>query len=231
MKNPFKTSRITILAILAGLTYSFLIFSTFVEGWDDFRRGWHEGEKIAKYNKWGDVIRYEPSETESYNFSVKPKKGFLNYPDSLVNLNTNHAIQTTYKEMIVLGPKSNSTETPFVLKIILFLLGSSILIALIRIPIHFYKLIGLIKNEIIFELRSISLLRWLGIELFLVYFAGILVLYFDHQINSSLFSFSDYEIVMGKMDPIWLLLGIISLLVAEVLSKAMLLKEEQDLTI
>jgi len=230
MWQLFKTKKITILAILTGLTYAFLIFSSFVEGWDDFRRGWHEGEKIAEYNKWGDVVRYKPSETESYNFSVKPKR-FLSYPDSLVNLNTNHTIQTTYVEMLVLGPKSDSTGTPFVYKILLFLLGSSILVALIRIPVHFYKLIGLIKNEIIFEMRSISLARWLGFELLFVYFAGMLGLYFEHKITSSFFSFSDYEIVMGKMDPIWLLLGIVSLLMAEVLSKAMAIKEEQELTI
>lgn len=231
MWQLFKTKKITILAILAGFIYAFLILITFVEGWDDFRRGWHEGDKIAEYNKWGDVIRYKPSETESYSFSVKPKKGFASYPDSLLNLKTNQTIKTQYTQLLVLGPKSDLTGTPFVYKIILFLLGSSILVALIRIPIHFYKLIALIKNEIIFELRSISLLRWLGVELLFVYFACILGFYLDHQITCSLFSFLNYKIVMGYVDPIWLLLGIVSLLLAEVLSKAMALKEEQELTI
>jgi hypothetical protein len=53
----------------------------------------------------------------------------------------------------------------------------------------------------------------------------------DYRINISIFSFTDYKIVMGYMDGIWLLFGIVVLLIAEILSKALALKEEQELTI
>jgi len=231
MWNKIKARRITILALLAGFAYAFLIFSSFAEGWDDFQRGWQEAGPSAVYNKWGDVIRYKPNETESYILKVKAKNGFNCYPDSLINLKTNVAVQTKFSEMLVLGPKSDSTKTSFLLKIILFFIGVAIFVALIRVPVHFYKLIGRIKNEIIFEIRSIKLLRWLGAELLFIYFAGSLALFQIHFEANSLFSFSNYKIVMPIMDPIWLLLGIVSFLLAEILSKASLLKEDQDLTI
>jgi hypothetical protein len=231
MWNKIKARKITILALFAGFAYAFLIFSSFAEGWDDFRRGWQEGGQSAEYNKWGDVIRYKPNEAESYNLMVKAKKGFNSYPDSILNLKTNVAVQTKYSEMVVLGPKSDSTKISFLLKIILFIIGSAIFVALIRIPIHFYKLIGQIKNDFIFELRSVNLLRWLGAELLFIYSAGYLCLYQIYLETCSLFNFINYEIVMPVMDPIWLLLGIVSFLLAEILSKAMLLKEEQELTI
>jgi hypothetical protein len=133
--------------------------------------------------------------------------------------------------MIVLVPKSNSYTSPIVPKIFMSFLAILLLIVLIRIPIHFYKLIGLIKKEFIFELESIRLLRWLGLELWIVYFGCLLGICIDHKINCSLFSFSKYEIMSGSVDPIWLLLGIIAFLIAEIFYKAMVLKEEQELTI
>lgn len=226
-----KTKKLSILVILAGLTYAFLIFSSFAEGWDDMQRGWHEGNKVAEYNKWGDVIRYKPSETESYILTLKAKKGFDSYPDSLLNLKLNQAVQTKYSEMVVLGPKSDSKSQGFVFKLFALLFAAVFFIVLIRIPIHFYKLISLIKKEIIFELEAVRKLRWLGFELLLIYVAGNLVLYLSHREACYLFSFTNYEIVMPVMDPIWLLLGIVSFLMAEILSKAIMLKEEQELTI
>lgn len=105
------------------------------------------------------------------------------------------------------------------------------LIATIRIPIHFYRIISLIKKNIIFERVTIRLLIWMGFELLIIYFGNVLFNYMVHQINCTLFSFSEYEIVIRPFDPIWLLLGIVVLLIAEILSKARVLKEEQELTI
>jgi hypothetical protein len=53
----------------------------------------------------------------------------------------------------------------------------------------------------------------------------------NYKINCSLFSFAEYDLVMDSMDGILLLFGIILLIIAEILSKAQALKEEQELTI
>lgn len=227
MWTYFKTKKLSILAILAGLTYSFMIVAYFYDGWDDFQMGFSDATQSEVHNKWGDVIGHKP--VESYSFFVKPKKGFSSYPDSLVNLKTNKFIKTKYSEMIVLVPKSNSL--PIVSEVFIGLLAILICIVFIRIPIHFYRLMGLIEKEFIFERKSIRLLRWLSIELLIVYFGSVLFSYFVHQSNCSLFAFSEYNIVVGFVDPLWLLLGIVVLLIAEILSKTLVIKEEQELTI
>lgn len=229
MASVLKTKNIPILAILAGMTYAFLIFNSFSSDWDSWKMSFNEKTLGAEYNKWGDIIGYKP--TESYSLSVRPKNGFASFPDSLVNLKTNQCIKTKYKEMIVLGSPSKLAPTSMGSKVLLTFLAILLLVVSIRIPIHFYKIIGLFKKEFIFERKSIWLLRWLGLELLIIYFGGVFAMYMFQQIDRSLFSFSDYELVTDSMDAIWLLLGIVVLLVSEILSKAMVLKEEQELTI
>jgi hypothetical protein len=226
-----KTKRITILALLAGLAYAFMFFNSFASEWDDWQLSFNQKSLSAKYNKWGDVIGYNPVEMESYRFSVEPIKGFASFPDSLVNLATNQVIKAKYREMIVIGPATKTPTSSKIQNVFIVILAFLMLVASIGIPIHFYKLIGLLQKGFIFERKSIHLLRWLGFQLLFIYLAGILFLYLEHQISCSLFRFSDYEIAMGKMDPIWLFLGIVVLLLAEVFSKALSLKEDQELTI
>ncbi len=229
MFKYLKTQKLRILTLLAGLSYAFLIFSSFAIGWDEFQMIINERKLGAEYNAWGDVIGHKS--IASYSFLVKPKDGYTSFPDSLRNLKTNQTIRTKYTEMVVLVPKSHSLNVPIVFKTLLRLMAILVLIALIRIPIHFFKLVGLIKKEFIFEQDCIRLLRWLGLELLFVYFVSLFGTYIYYQDVSSLLSFSNYDIVMDLMDPIWLLLGIIAILIAEIFAKALALKAEQDLTI
>jgi membrane protease YdiL (CAAX protease family) len=174
------------------------------------------------------VIGHKP--VDSYEFFVTAKDGFASFPDSLVNLKNNQTIKAKYAKMSVLVPYSKP-EVSAMFFVFITIVVLILLIASVRIPIHFYKLIGLIKKEFIFEQKSIRLLRWLGLELLVVYFLSLLGSYFGHQFDCSLFAFSEYELVMESVDPIWLLLGIVTFLIAEILSKALVIKEEQELTI
>lgn len=228
MWTYLKTKKLTILAILAGLTYAFMIVNSFAQEWDYWQISFNEKTLGEVYNKWGDVIGQKP--VESYGFPIRSKNGFASFPDSLVNLVNHQTIKAKYNGVYVLVPRSKP-ELSTQVNIIMTLLAFILLVVSIRIPIHFYKLIGLIKKEFIFERKSIGLLRWLSFELLIIYFGGILILYFGQQINSSSFRFSNYEIQMGSMDPIWLFLGIIVLLIAEILSKGLAIREEQELII
>ena len=222
------TKKLTVLAILAGLTYAFLMVNSFASEWDVWQISFNEKALGAQYNKWGDVVSHQP--VESIPIQIKPINGFASFPDSLVNLADNQTLKAQYGKVIVLGPPTKpkfSTGELFVLTFLVIIL----IIVSIRIPIHFYKFIGLIKKELIYERQSIYLLRWLGLELLVNYFGGFLIIYMYHQMASSLFRFSDYEIVMDSMNPIWLFLGIVVLLVAEMLSKGLSIREEQELTI
>ena len=99
------------------------------------------------------------------------------------------------------------------------------------IPFHFYRLIALIHRNIIFDKAIIRLIRWLGVDLLVIYFGNVLYNYISYRINNSVFSFAQYDIGMSSTDAIWLLFGVVVLLTAEILSRALAIKEEQELTI
>lgn len=228
MWKYFKTNRLSILAILAGMTYVFLIVNTFSSEWDYMKMAFNEGALGAEYNKWGDVVGHHP--VESHQLFIRAKNGYTSFPDSIVNLTDNQIIKARYNDVIVLtSPKefNHSTVTRIIATITSFMLA----VVLILIPIHFYKLIGLIKKDILFDRFNVRLLRKLGLELLLVYVGVMIILYVYHQETSAQFRFSDYDIVSETMDPIWILLGIIAFMIAEILSKAVSLKEEQELTV
>ena len=228
MLTFLKTKKLSILVILAGLTYAFLVFNTLFNSWDDFKTGWNEGAQNTAYDSSGKIKEDKP--LGSFYLSVKPKNGVSSFPDSLVNQKTNMVIKSKYRKTIVLGP-SDSHKSAMVYVLFKSLFALIVTITYVIIAIHFYKLIGSFKKEFIFEQKNIRLLRWLGFELLIVYFGNVLFNFFHYKINCSIFSFSEYEIVMDSADDIWLLFGIVVLLAAEVLSKALVLKEEQELTI
>lgn len=228
MWNYFKTNRLTILAILAGITYVYLIVNTVTSDWDSWKMAFNEGALGAEYNKWGDVVEHHP--VESHQLFIRAKNGYTNFPDSIVNLTDNQIIKARYNEVIVLT-SSKEFKHSTVIKIIATITSFMLAVVLILIPVHFYKIIGLIKRGILFDRFNVRLLRKLGVELLLVYVGVMIILYVMHQETSAQFRFSDYEIVAETMDPIWILLGIITFIIAEILSKAVTLKEEQELTI
>lgn len=228
MLKYFKTNRLAILSILAGMTYVFLIVTTFTSDWDGWKITFNERALGAEYNKWGDVVGHHP--VESHELYIRAKNGYASFPDSLVNLSDNQVIKARYNYVTVLtSPKEfkHSTPTAIITTVLLFM----IVVSLILIPIHFYKLIGLIKKDIIFDRFNVRLIRKLGVELLFVYVGVMFILYLHHQETSTQFKFSDYEVVAETMDPIWILLSIIAFIIAEILSKAVTLKEEQELTI
>ncbi|HEY3369942.1 MAG TPA: DUF2975 domain-containing protein [Prolixibacteraceae bacterium] len=228
MWTYFKTKRLNVLAILAGLTYAFLIVNSFASEWNVWQVSFNEKTLGEVHNKWGDVVDQKP--VESTPLLIKAIDGYTSFPDSMVNLVNHQTFKAQYGQVILLGPPIKpkfSMGEIFVLSFLLILL----FVVSIRIPIHFYKFIGMIKRELIYERKSISLLRWIGLELLVNYLGGYLILYMFHQFVNSQFYFSNYEIKMGSMDPIWLFLGIVVLLLAEMLSKGLALREEQELTI
>lgn len=229
MDSYFKTKRLTLLALLVGLTYAFLIVNTVIKEWDSFQIGWHEGAQGDNFQVNGNVSKRVPN--RSYYLSLTPKNSIYNYPDSLVNQLDQTTVQAQNHETIVLGSSGLTSRSSGWYGLFLFIFGIIIFATYIVIPFHFYKLIGWIQKDIIFENEIIRLSRWLGIELLIVYFGNVLFNYISYKINTSIFSFSEYDINMHSMDAIWLLFGTVVLLIGEILSKALVLKEEQKLTI
>lgn len=223
MATIFKTKRLSILILLVGLAYAFLVISSFADNLDDFKSGVYEGVNSAD-NQSSMVAN------RLYFLNLRPANGFTSFPDSLVNKEINKSIRVKFSSTIALASDNLPTPAKWY-KAFLNMIELLLLINYIIIPIHFTRFMNLIDRNLFFENENIGLLRLLGIELLIVYFGNVLLNYMDYKINISIFSFSDYKIVMGYTDGIWLLFGIVVLLIAEILSKALALKEEQELTI
>lgn len=227
MKNYFRTKRLNILALLAGFTYAFLVVNTIVSDWDDSKRGFTEGWESAGNRNPGSFER----PLNSYHLLLKLKDDIVTYPDSMVNQKDHTTLKSIPKHVIALSPSHLPTKYSGWYSALFAVIGMLVVITYFLIPFYFYRLIGLIKKGIIFEQENIRLIRKLGIGLLVVYFGNVLYNFISYQVASSLFSFSNYEIQIHSMDAIWLLFGIVVLLVAEILSRAIALKEEHELTI
>ena len=88
-----------------------------------------------------------------------------------------------------------------------------------------------ISNGNIFSAENVRSLNWLGIFLISVFFLLFLFDFLGYLSAKSLFAFSSYTIKMTLPDFLWAILGLSALLIAEVLKRAIELKEEQELTI
>ena len=86
-------------------------------------------------------------------------------------------------------------------------------------------------HEVIFDKKNIRYLRKIAVLLIVYYIVDFITNYISYRMNVSLFDFTDYNILREPGDMIWLLLGIVLLLFAEILTKGSKIQEEQDLTI
>lgn len=220
MWSYFKNQKISILTLLAGLIYAFMVVSSFWENRDDFLRGWHEADSAEK------SVFYS-----SYFLTISPKNGFASYPDSLLNMTNKQSVRTCNQKIIALAPNKLRSTTSRWYNALCNILMLMIVTTYVVIPFHFFRFMSLIKKNIFFEKENIRLLRRLGTELVIVYFGMVLFNFLNYKLNASLFSFSEYQLKMDSIDSIWLLFGIVVVLIAEILSKAKVLKEEQELTI
>lgn len=227
MKNYFRTKKLNLLVTLLGITYGFLMANTFFNDWDNIKRSFMEGAESAAYSPNKDQKKF----SKTYHLYLSPKDGAFNYPDSLLNLMDNSTLQSINEEVIARGSLDTNLRYSKWYDFFSVLLALLVLITYFVIPFHFNQLLGRMKKNLIFEKDNVRLIRCLGIELLIIYFVNVLVNFISYKKSLSLFRFSEYEIQMDSMDAIWLLFGIVVLLVAEILSNAIALKEEQELTI
>ncbi|HLN75052.1 MAG TPA: DUF2975 domain-containing protein [Prolixibacteraceae bacterium] len=227
IKNYFKTKKLNLLATLLGLTYGFLFANTIINDWDNLKRSFMEGVESTYTNN----NPFKGEARRNHYMVLSQKKGAFNYPDSLVNLANHTTVKTINKSVIAFESSGSGTKYFKWYDSMFHLLPLFVFVFYVMIPFHFTKLLGRIKKNLIFERDNIRLIRWLGVELLIIYFGNVLFNYINYKANASTFKFADYEIGMDSMDAIWLLFSIVVLLVAEILSKALELKEEQELTI
>lgn len=230
MKFNSKGGRLGVLTVFAILIYIALILSSFFAGIDDFMLGFEEGMKK------GTSIKEDKIQTQNlttvYFLDLKAKPGFSTFPDSISNVKGNDKIAIRYdKAQARYEDFSENGANSTFYNILQILLTLFTLVIVTMIPVLFIKLNVRLNKELVFDKRNIKNMRWIGILLMLYYLVSFLQNWVVYSMNIQVFEFRDYIIQFEQADLIWLLLGAVVLLFAEVLSRGSQLKEEQELTI
>jgi hypothetical protein len=220
--KPTK-KKLMILSILATLTYCLVVSSSFIEGWDDLKLGFREGFES----------RHKGSEKKAVYFvSLKAKQGYYSFPDSITNLETNEKISIRYENSKVKADFYPARgKSVFVYELIETMISFLLFFIVIYIPLLFFKLMNSLYHEVVFDNKNIKLLRKMGILLVAYYVFSFAFNHLYYLTNTTMFTFKNYAIQRESTDTIWILLGIVVLLFAEILSKGSKIQEEQDLTI
>ena len=219
MKKYSAKTKLTALSVLATLAYCLLILYSCADNWDDYKLGFKEGYK-------------DKPKKEFYFMDMKAKQGFASFPDSITNLKTGDNINIRYDKAqvraIVVPIQGKSL---FIYELLESLLALVIFFIGIYIPVLFFKLMSTLYIEVVFDKKNIRNMQKIGVLLLLFYVVYFIFNYISYLINISLFNFSNYTIQREPTDIIWILLGVVVLLFAEILSKGSKIQEEQDLTI
>lgn len=224
--KQMKSKRIIILSSLAIIAYCFMVVVTFMHEWNDMQLGFSRGFQDAQeeYNK--DYVSLE-----TLYFNLQPKASATVFPDTLTNIKNGKDYPAMISDVRIEFPQSEITFKSMFYKGGMIVLTIFIVICYISIPIRFISIMSRISNGNIFSAENVKSLNWLGIFLLSVFFLLFLFDFLGYLSAKSLFSFSSYAIKMSLPDFLWAILGLSALLIAEVLKRAIEIKEEQELTI
>ena len=217
MKTTTAKTKLTTLTILTSLAYCLLILSSFTDGWDDFKLGFEEGYSLK---------------VQTYFVDLKEKESISTFPDSIKNLKTGTNINIRYDKAqiraAIIPVTEKSIESYQMIETLFSLIVLSIIIC---IPILFFKLMRSLIHEVVFDKINIRYMRLIALLLIVYFLIDLITGYVTYQMNVALFNFADYTIKREPANMIWLLLGCVLFLFAEILSKGSIIQEEQDLTI
>lgn len=213
------------LSILVGILYGLFVISTLRNEFKDFKMGFLLGYHSAKDN--------DPNlDGNVYFLKVEPKKGVLDFSQSIQNLKMDTNLAARYSNIEVLVP--NSFKLSQKLKIydaIKGLLSIILVICFLWVPFIFYRIIKLYSSELIFNDENIKRLRMLGRLIGVIYLVMFICDELSNSINSSLFDFANYKIVESNTSYLGILLAFIILILAETIARGIEMKKEQELTI
>ncbi|HKK80773.1 MAG TPA: hypothetical protein VJ909_00910, partial [Prolixibacteraceae bacterium] len=164
------------LVWLAGIAFGFMIISSFVKGFEDFKMGLQAGQGRYEYEKQlNDTTEYENDvdidEIEAiardvYFLKLEPKGSVFHFQDSIENLKTNSNVSTRYFRMKAALPIS--TVLPQKLKIydgLNTFLSLLIAAAYIFLFVNVYFLLSSLQRELVFNKKNIVQLRKIGVSL------------------------------------------------------------------
>lgn len=150
------------------------------------------------------------------------------YPDSIYNEKNNRWIPVQYNEIITRVDKTFSKGE--LIGILLLLITS--LAAMIMAFIYFIKLIRNINRSQIFEWANVRNLKRLGIAFIVLFAVNAIFGFLNYHSILQQVKIQGYEVDWSSaLQTSNLVIGLASLLVAEIFAIGLRLKEEQELTI
>ena len=148
--------------------------------------------------------------------------------DSVYNARTQQYVPAMYAELMVSVPRTESTA----MQIANTLLGLLKLAVSIWAIVLFIKWVVAVNRSDIFTWHNVRRLRRMGVLMLVSCAATWLVEYLTVHSVEQVFALPGYELSLAGTVPLSvLLLGLCSLIVAEVFAIGLRMKEEQDLTI
>jgi len=224
MKNNKKKTSLAVLSVLAGIIYFIALIPYCEAGWEGGIRNVKENHKIH-----ADGVYYQAIGSRVLQrIQLKPKNNDVLYSDSIVNIKSGKMMPVSYTRMYVNDKsKGQNSILNLILESIVFLGGLSFFV----IPFLFYKLILSFYNDQIFTLINIKRMNTLGILYLILFSTKFAYNLGNYYIDRSTIELQNYNIIKPDLAFNFLLIAILMFIVAIVMSRVMMIKEEQDLTI
>lgn len=218
------------LCILAGIIYLIILTPIVIEGIESAVQGTSEGFESSR--KIIDNDPYQNFESERFLLKLTLKDKRKYYPDSLVNITTKEILPVRFETVSILYQHRESpTLGSIFFQMFLMLVSLPVGVLMVYIPILFYKLILSLYRNHVFTPDNVKRIEKIGIFCIIVYlFVLSLALHMCIQAKGTI-DLEKYKIVYPNPSNELLLFGIVALIVATVMKRAIAIKEEQDLTI
>jgi hypothetical protein len=232
MKKYLIEKRIAIFAFMAVAAYFYMVLSSFSGGRDSYNLGYWMGYNSSRTNETKVAEALDDIPKSVHWVSLKPEKGYKEFSSKVQNNKNGSNLDVRFTELLV--PLNHDYETPQKVKLYYFFDGALFLvlyIILIALPIKFIRLMFSIKDGMIFNRKNVNRIRSIGIMVILIYIHSLVHINLNFRINQILFDFPDYVISRPSADGTLLVIGMAVLVIAEVLSKGLEIKAEQELTI
>jgi hypothetical protein len=231
MKKYITQNRIAIFSFVAIAAYCFMIASSLGGNWDSFRLGFWMGSGGAANQPVNTTA--SPDVPKSVHWiSLKPEGGYRDFSTKMHNNKDQSTLDARFGEIMVALPYD--FDLPRKVVLYNFIDGTLVFILtiiFILLPVKFTRLMLSIKKEIIFNRKNVSRIRSIGIMVILIYIHSLVHKHIHFTINQTLFDFPDYTIFKPSTNIALLVVGTAVLVMAEILSKGLEIKREQELTI
>ncbi|MCD7936538.1 MAG: DUF2975 domain-containing protein [Tannerellaceae bacterium] len=220
----------TVLLIAFGAHFLMQTYYLLPEMMQAFKEGYeagiHMGEKAVEENDKSHLLKGE--EFMPVPLALTPHSYTNPMPDSLYNAKTGKWMPAQIENITVEYKKEIDLVQHLLLLPVSLLSAAGLLLALIS----FIRLLLAINKSVIFEWKNVKRLRLIGVGFIVTFICHFIIGYVNYHFAWNHIMLADYKISSTILwDNVNLILGFISLLLAEVFAIGLSLKEKQELTI